>query len=150
MPVCQENIRQNVYPSLEACAKDVRTVWTNAYLYNPVSVVVLPLLSSRGPDPLLPPKRFMYKYLLSSSVVLQWLFASNLIFSSFNVFCTCFFCFPEISLSVLAHFVCLRTTSASRPLLLFAPPPDAGPCARPSCLVSPGEKRRGPGRPRAI
>ncbi|CAM9916860.1 unnamed protein product [Ectocarpus sp. 13 AM-2016] len=36
----QENIRQNVYPSLEACAKDVRTVWTNAYLYNPAKSVV--------------------------------------------------------------------------------------------------------------
>ncbi|CAN0418415.1 unnamed protein product, partial [Pylaiella littoralis] len=36
----QENIRQGIYPSLEACAKDVRTVWTNAYLYNPAKSVV--------------------------------------------------------------------------------------------------------------
>eukprot|EP00752_Nemacystus_decipiens_P009471 g8467.t1 len=36
----QENIRKGVYPSLEACAKDVRTVWTNAYLYNPAKSVV--------------------------------------------------------------------------------------------------------------
>lgn len=33
----QESIRRGAYPSLEACATDVRTVWTNAYLYNPVS-----------------------------------------------------------------------------------------------------------------
>ncbi|CAM9948399.1 unnamed protein product [Scytosiphon promiscuus] len=36
----QENIRQGAYHSLEACAKDVRTVWTNAYLYNPAKSVV--------------------------------------------------------------------------------------------------------------
>eukprot|EP00903_Cladosiphon_okamuranus_P006640 g6484.t1 len=36
----QENIRKGAYPSLEACAKDVRTVWTNAYLYNPAKSVV--------------------------------------------------------------------------------------------------------------
>ena len=29
-------MRSGRYSSLEACAKDVRIVWTNAYLYNPV------------------------------------------------------------------------------------------------------------------
>ncbi|CAN0481493.1 unnamed protein product, partial [Laminaria digitata] len=36
----QENIRRRHYPTLEACAKDVRTVWTNAHLYNPAESVV--------------------------------------------------------------------------------------------------------------
>lgn len=33
----QAKLQRREYPSLEACAKDVRLVWSNAHLYNPVS-----------------------------------------------------------------------------------------------------------------
>lgn len=33
----QGKLQSGDYPTLEACAKDVRLVWTNAHLYNPVS-----------------------------------------------------------------------------------------------------------------
>lgn len=35
--VKQAKLQRGEYPCIEACATEVRVVWTNAYLYNPVS-----------------------------------------------------------------------------------------------------------------